>query len=230
MGLWFSEPNPDEHITAAAYIRVSTDLQAESGLSLEHQEKTAREAIEKHGWELGLICEEVISSTKPIKKRRKLNRLLEDLDKGEYDVLLVTRLDRLCRSGREFLNIVHRSQEYDWQIVCLDPPLDLTSPYGKMMAGMFALCAELEVELTRQRTREAMAVRKQKGLPVGGMPAFSDGITIDAICRLKSQGKSNRQIASILTMEGVPTSRGGIWYPETVRRVHQRAEAARGDE
>jgi DNA invertase Pin-like site-specific DNA recombinase len=209
-------------VKAAAYISVSTELQGDDGYSLEHQERAARAEIANRGWELGVICEEIASATKAPEKRRKLKRLMADLDAGEYDVLLITRLDRLCRSGRDIQNLMHRAHVNDWQLVCLDPPLDLTSPFHKAMAGMAGIWAELESQLISQRTKEGMAAKRARKLSVGGAPPFDDEDTFQTIHRLRTSGRSFRQIADVLNMEGVRAKRGGDWHYSTVNTCYRR--------
>lgn len=207
---------------AAAYIRVSTELQGDAGYSLEHQDTQARQEIEARGWDLGVICEEVVSAGKPLHKRGKLNRLLNDLDAGDYQALVITRLDRLCRSSRDFQNILHRAETNKWALVCLDPPVDLTTAAGQLFASMAAAFAEYERKLISQRTKEAIAVRRALELPTGGARPFDDADTLQTIHRLKTAGRSFREIAAVLNMEGIPSAQGGPWLYSTVNGTYRR--------
>jgi DNA invertase Pin-like site-specific DNA recombinase len=137
---------------ACAYIRVSTELQGEDGYSLDHQDQLVRKTIQDRDWTLTTIFEEVASTAKPLAKRRQLKRCLNELDQGEHDVLVITRLDRLCRSSLDFADTLARADQHGWQLLCLDPAVDLTSPYGRALAGVAAVFAQLERELISQRT------------------------------------------------------------------------------
>jgi DNA invertase Pin-like site-specific DNA recombinase len=211
---------------ACAYIRVSTELQGEDGYSLDHQDQLVRKTIQDRDWTLTTIFEEVASTAKPLAKRRQLKRCLNELDQHEHDVLVITRLDRLCRSSLDFADTLARADQHGWQLLCLDPAVDLTSPYGRALAGVAAVFAQLERELISQRTKEAMQTLKARGKPLGA-PPYADRQVIRTIVRLKDAGYSDRQVADTLNLERVPAHRGGPWYQSTINRTYQRALEAK---
>jgi DNA invertase Pin-like site-specific DNA recombinase len=77
-------------------VRVSSREQEASGLSLAAQKDASAAAALQRDWTLSHIAVEVASAGN-IRRRPVLNHLLDDLDAGKYEALIVTRLDRLAR-------------------------------------------------------------------------------------------------------------------------------------
>jgi DNA invertase Pin-like site-specific DNA recombinase len=79
---------------------------------------------------------------------------MASLRKG--DVVVVTKLDRLGRSTRELLDLIHRIDQANASFKSLgDPLFDTTSSQGRLLVTMLAVIAEFERELIRERTSEA---------------------------------------------------------------------------
>lgn len=207
----------------AAYVRVSTREQQANGLSLAGQKASlSAAAAQREGWTLAYVAVETASGAN-LKRRPVLTSLLDDLDAGRYNVLLCARLDRLARSVGDFAGMLDRAKRHGWQIVMLDPAVDMTTPYGEAMAGVAAVFAQLERALISQRTIEGLEQARAEGR-VLGMPTFSDRAVIDRMARLRDGGATFDAIADQLNAEGVPTVRGRSWYASTVRRVLLREE------
>lgn len=92
---------------------------------------------------------------------------------------------------------------------------------------MLATFAQFERRLISQRTREALAVKREKGVVLGRPPSVDDAVVRRTV-RERRCGRSFRAIADALNADGVPTGQGGKqWYPATVRAVALRAERAK---
>ena len=128
---------------AYCYARVSTAMQAEEGVSLDAQEKQLIFAAESQGYTVEMLREEG-KSGKNIKGRPVLRKALEDLDAGKAEALFVTRLDRLARSTRDFLDIVDRSHKHNWRLALLDLGLDTATYQGRFVVTIMSAMAELE--------------------------------------------------------------------------------------
>jgi DNA invertase Pin-like site-specific DNA recombinase len=217
----------------AGYLRVSSREQGATGLGLQAQkEALSAAAAHRDGWQLATVAVEIASAGN-VRRRPVLTSLLDDLDAGRYGVLVVSRLDRLARSVGDFATTLDRAKRNGWELVCLDPAVDMTTPYGKAMAGVAAVFAELERELISQRTKEGLAV----AIASGRMRArnleqeYGDRAVIDRIVRLHSppHSYSLNEIRATLEAEGVPTRRkGGRWTSTQVRRILKREEERSG--
>ena len=135
------------------YARVSTD-----GQTLAAQDA----ALHAAG------CVKVYSETASGAKtdRIQLRKAIAKL--GEGDVLIVTRLDRLARSTRDLLNVLHQVSERGAGFKSLaDVWADTTTPHGRLMLTVLGGLAEFERELIKARTGEGRARAKAAGVHMG---------------------------------------------------------------
>ncbi|HBT4707828.1 TPA: recombinase family protein, partial [Klebsiella quasipneumoniae subsp. similipneumoniae] len=134
-----------------------------------------------------VITDEGVSGSVPAMKRPAFANLVNNkLEEG--DTLIVLKLDRLGRDNIDVQQTINMLIEKGVNVQCLDLPIpNLTSNEGKLMLQMFASFAEFERNRIRERTAEAIANRKEKGLPVGRPEAVE---TTQAVRRCKEQKMS----------------------------------------
>ena len=202
---------------AIGYHRVSTEDQAESGLGLDAQVTTVRAAVDKRGWELVAERSDEGKSGKNL-NRPALSEALEMLDRGDAEVLMVAKLDRLSRSVLDFASVAERARSHDWSIVALDVDVDTTTPTGELVANITSSVAQWERRIIGQRTSEAMQALKARGERLGRPVELKDDVR-ERISADHERGISLRAIAEALNSEGVPTARHGRWHASTIRRV-----------
>lgn len=213
------------------YLRVSTDEQAVQGASLDAQKHAISGECARRGWQLVDMSSDTASAGS-MKRRPGLQRTLERLDAGDYDALVVSRLDRLSRSVGDFAQIMDRARVRGWSIVVMDPAVDMTTPFGEAMASMAAVFAQLERRLIAQRTRDGIAAKKAAGTFRGGRALPQSQPVAEHVARrivhlADVEGLSSREIARRLELEGIPSHRGGPWQHSVVLKVLHRA---RGDQ
>lgn len=200
------------------YTRVSTEEQAESGAGLAAQ-KTAIEAeVRRTGWELLELIVDPALSGASMKKRPQLIAALDRLDAGEADVLLVSKLDRLSRSVRDFATTLERARDKGWRIVLLDMG-DTSTAVGEMTANVVASAAQYERRLIGQRTKEGLAAKRAAGVRLG-RPTTLPQAVIRRIVDERASGRSLRAIAEGLTADRVDTAKV-MW----IKAVRIKAEA-----
>ncbi len=115
-----------------AYLRVSTEEQADSGAGLAAQEAAIRAECERRELPLLAMHTDAGVSGKSL-VRPALTAALADLDAGHGDVLMVSKLDRLTRSVHDVSGLMQRSEKAGWGLVALDAPVDTTTPAGRAM-------------------------------------------------------------------------------------------------
>ena len=210
---------------AYCYARVSTQMQAEDGMSLGAQEKQLIAAAELAGYEAVILREEGRSG-KNISGRPVLRQALDDLDAGKAKALFVTRLDRLARSTRDFLSIVDRSHKYEWRLALLDLGLDTGTYQGRFVVTIMSAMAEMERGMISMRQKDVHKDRRDNGkvwgVDLGPLPLVKEDIR-DRIVLEREAGLSFQDIANKLNSELVPTASGGTtWYKSTVRHLYLR--------
>jgi DNA invertase Pin-like site-specific DNA recombinase len=207
---------------AYCYARVSTQMQAEDGMSLGAQEKQMKAAAEAAGYEAVILREEGRSG-KSIQGRPVLRQALDDLDSGKAKALYVTRLDRLARSTRDFLSIVDRSHKNNWRLAMLDLGLDTATYQGRFVVTIMSAMAEMERGMISMRQKDVHQDRRDKGKVWGidlGPKSSVDEAVRQRIFIEHNAGISYRNIAEGLNKDAIPTAHSGEkWYASTVRNI-----------
>jgi len=202
---------------AVGYLRVSTADQGAHGIGLGAQRQTIEAEVRRRGWELAAVYQDVASG-KSTNGRGGLSQALEQIEVGGDDCLVVAKLDRLSRSLADFANLMERSRRRGWALIALDLGIDTTTPSGELLSSVVASVAQYERRLIGQRTKEALAVKRQQGVRLGRPPVVDAG-TASHIRRLRHAGCSFSQIADKLNAEHVRSPLGGRWYRSGVRRI-----------
>ena len=218
---------PARPTRAVAYVRVSTDEQAGSGLGLEAQEAAIRAWAAYRGVEVLAVEVDVCSGGKLPADRDGFRRALATLERGAADCLVVAKLDRLTRSSRGLVDVSDLASEHGFVLVILDPECDTSSPAGRFMLGILAEVAALERELIRERTRAALHAKRQRGERQGPGPQLDPALRGWIVAEIEA-GRSKKSLARDLNERGVPTATGhGRWYPSTILAVCRSVEYQR---
>jgi DNA invertase Pin-like site-specific DNA recombinase len=200
------------------YVRVSTEEQAGSGAGLDVQRQAIVAEAARRGWQIIGVIEDAGFSAKDL-RRPGVQEAMAVLASGSANALVVAKLDRLSRSMLDFTGLMAKAQKENWALVALDCAVDTTTPAGEAMANVLATFAQFERRLISQRTREALAAKKARGVRLG-RPSSLPSNVVDRIKRERRGGKSFAAIADGLNTDDVPTAQGGRrWYPATVRYV-----------
>jgi DNA invertase Pin-like site-specific DNA recombinase len=203
---------------AIGYARVSTVEQGVSGLGMEAQRRTIEAEATRRGWQPVCLHED-IASGRSLDRRPALAAALTALDRGDADVLVVAKLDRLSRSLADFASLMVRARKHRWAVVALDLGADTTTPAGELVANVIASAAQYERSLVSERTRSALAEKRAQGHKLGRPVSLASEVR-DRISSERQAGRTFAAIASALNAERVPTAHGGVkWYPSTVRAV-----------
>ena len=169
------KPGPDTTRFTGLTTRVSLDEQArnsEGSLANQLQHLRAHIQYKKESggedWRESGVYELRGVSGKNSVRSQEFQRIFDDIRAGRVNALLVTALDRICRSVSDFLAFFEFLTEHGVQFVSLREQFDTTSPQGKLQATMLMALAEFERAIIAQRTSEAMADRAERGSWNGG--------------------------------------------------------------
>jgi DNA invertase Pin-like site-specific DNA recombinase len=219
---------------AIGYARVSTDKQAERGVSLEAQTEKIRAMALVHDAELTDIIVDGGESAKSL-NRPGMQRLLALVDSGEVKTVIVAKLDRLTRSVKDLCELLDRFERRGVALVSVAEALDTGSAAGRLVLNIMTAVSQWEREAIGERTRDALGHKRNQRERVGniafGYRLAPDGVHVEpdaveqaaigTIRKLRASGRTLRQIAADLNEEGRRTRRGSEWRLESVARVVQ---------
>ncbi len=223
---------------AVGYARVSTIEQGSEGVSLEMQQQRIEAYATAKGLDLADVLVDEGRSGKDL-KRPALQELLARCDRGEVGDVIVWKLDRLTRRTRHLLSLVEDLfLARHIELHSVSESLDTSSPHGKFVLTLFGGLAQMERELIGERTRSALAYKRQQGQPTSHppygfksngsretmVPVPRELVIVRRILHHWRLGQSYRTIAAKLTADGVPTKQGGQWHHSTIGKVVQRRE------
>jgi DNA invertase Pin-like site-specific DNA recombinase len=167
--------NVKRQLRCAIYTRKST----EEGLDMEFNSLDAQRdscekyiQIQKHeGWTLIPDHYDDGGFSGGNTDRPALKRLIQDVEKGLIDVVVVYKIDRLSRSLLDFLNLMQVFDAQKIAFVSVTQNFDTSTSMGKLMLNVLLSFAQFEREITGERIRDKFAASKRKGIWMGGPPA-----------------------------------------------------------
>jgi putative DNA-invertase from lambdoid prophage Rac len=216
-------PPPAPSGRTYAYCRVSTDMQAEDGQSLEVQRRQLEGWAMQRGATLdGVRVEAGVSGAVPFHERPEGGKLWAELRKG--DTLVASKLDRMFRSASDCLAVVEAFKARGVSLFLLDLNGGADDVSGNGIARLFltivAAFAAFERDRIGERIRATKQAQKARGEYLGGRAPF--GFVYDdakrlqpvpkqqqvlrRIRKLASEGLTPRKISTTLAMRGVKLS------------------------
>ena len=165
---------------AIGYIRVSTEEQATQGISLDAQRAKIEAYARVKDLSLVGIVEDAGKSAKDL-KRPGVQEVLEKARKRQIDAVIIVKLDRMFRSTVDALNTAKDFDRRGVALHSISESLDTQSAMGKFFFTLTAALAEMERGLVGERTKAALARKKEKGEVYGEIPygfAAVDGVLI----------------------------------------------------
>ena len=216
----------------ALYPRVSTQEQALHGYSIAEQIERMESYCKAMGWQDRKIYTDAGFSGASL-DRPALRQLIQDVQAGSVDRVLVYKLDRLSRSQKDTLYLIEDvflASGADF--VSMTENFDTATPLGRAMIGILSVFAQLEREQIRERLSMGAIARAKAGkyggsdrLPIGydytaGHLVVNEveRAQVEAVFRMYAAGLSPRSIADTLNSEG-RLHKGGTWKPGTIRKM-----------
>ena len=217
---------------AIGYVRVSTDRQAEYGVSLDAQEAKIRAMATVQGAELIDVIVDGGESAKSL-NRPGLQRLMDLVNGGKVEGVIVAKLDRLTRSVKDLCRLLELFEKRKVALISVAESLDTGSAAGRLVITIMGAVSQWEREAIGERTRDALRHKRSNGERVGNIafgyrlsadlrhlePDPTEQTALNVIRDLRRQGRTLRGIAAILNSRGLRTRRGTEWRLESVARV-----------
>lgn len=215
-----------------SYLRVSTQKQGKSGLGIESQRQMIAEYLKG---EVPIAEYQEIETGTSKRKRVKIYEAIQQC-KDTGAVLIVAKLDRLARDVQFITSVLNSGIE----VVFADFP-----QANKFTLTILAAVAEYESKLIGERTKAALAVKKQQGFKLGNprihelqpmasaasaearkeQPLDGESMRVRAlVLMLRGQGKTNLEIAFELN-KSFRGARGARFTMQRVAQIYQKANA-----
>lgn len=225
--------------TAIGYVRVSTEMQAQEGLSLEAQKAAIVHFCAARGFKLSHIFTDVVSGAKS--QRPGLALALGALEKGA-DVLVVLKLDRLSRSLSHFCSLYERYFKNDErELISVREDFNTSSSLVRFLLNFLMSLAQLEREIIGERTREAIQHIRSLGYHFGRIPFGFDAVPVQAHPRYRvlvkdpaeqavltqiqqwtQDGATGQEMADRLNKEEAPPPAGDHWTAQVLYALRSR--------
>lgn len=229
------------------YARVSTDKQAEEGMSIPAQIEKLNLLARLNDYTVVDTIVDDGYSAKDL-NRPGIQRALEMLDRGTADAMVIVKLDRLVRNSiifQQLINGLFQKRE----LISVQDHINTTTATGRLALKIIMDVLEWERESTGERTAEVLSFlrnsgraycrhrygrekvqdgqvvhRKRKsGGTVTLRPVQQEQGVIDRILRWRADGIGYHSIANFLNDEEIPPPRGSKWHPSGVRSVERTA-------
>ena len=219
---------------AVAYLRVSTDNQiGEDRFGLEVQLQDIQKYADINNIELIAVYKELgVSGSKLI--RPALSKLYEHAETGEFQFVIIAKLDRIARELSVQLWIEKELLRSNIEIISVAEPMRCDDPMGKLFRQIMGSFAEFERNRITERLTSGRIAKAKTGKYAGGRPCFGyvsdkenkalkiNKIKVNVVRRvfeLHEQGVSFGKIAIQLNEEGHTTAQNKLFQPMQVKRI-----------
>jgi len=217
-------------MNAIGYIRVSTDMQADKGTSLENQVDRIIEFCQKKGLMLENIYEDAGFSGKNT-KRPGFQDMMKRINKGGVNAVIVWHSTRFARNLRDFINHMDLLEKKKIKFYSIEEP-EMSGSSGKAMRNLMAVFAEYQSDVTGEYTRSVKTNLKKNKKVYCAYPPLGfknqDGVLVrdpkelelvNTVTTLKAQGYSLRQIAHHFNSQGITGAKNGKFYASTIQKI-----------
>jgi DNA invertase Pin-like site-specific DNA recombinase len=221
-----------------AYVRVSTEDQAQHGVSLADQEQKVMQYAALYGHDVVQVVRDAGYSAKSL-KRPGMQEALGKLGKREVEGIVVAKLDRLTRSVRDLADLIDLAKRKDVALISVAEQFDTSTASGRMVANVLGSINQWEREAIGERTKAAISYKRSRG------EAYSSRFALygyekhagelvpvpeeQAVIRAVMAMKKTRRVADIcreLARRGCTTRAGSThWHSKVVAKIISDAAA-----
>jgi len=214
------------------YCRVSTTIQMEKDNSIKNQTKQIRDYCNRFNLELvDVFIDEGISGLKS--DRDGLNQLLDIVNKGHIDGVVVYSLSRLGRKLTNVIQWIELLLKKDIDFFSIKENFNVNEIYGKLMLQILGSLNEFEVNVLGERIKDVKQYKKSNnevycgdilyGMYKRGNRLIKNNFelkTLKLIKKMREEDLSYFKISKILNERGIKSKNKCKWYGSSVRSVY----------
>ncbi len=158
---------------AAAYIRVSTEEQAQHGLSLQAQRDTLERYVKDNNLKLvDVYADEGITARKKYRNRTEFMRMLADVQSGKIDLILFIKLDRWFRNIADYYEVQKILDDHNVRWIATEESYDTTTANGRLHLNIKLSIAQDESDRTSERIKFVFEEKRRRGEVTSGKAPF----------------------------------------------------------
>jgi site-specific DNA recombinase len=230
-------------VRCAIYTRKSTEEGLEQEFnSLDAQRESGEAYIRSQASEGWVLIPDVYSDggfTGGNMERPGLRHLMQDIEAGLVDCVVVYKVDRLSRSLLDFARMMSLFDQHQIAFVSVTQQFNTANSMGRLMLNVLLSFAQFEREIISERTRDKIAATRRKGKWTGGMPLLgydveqpgsrlvineTEAIQVRQIFDLYAEHRTLLNVVKILTERGwrnkqwttrKEVQRGGLGFTKT---------------
>ena len=176
----------------AIYARVSTSEQ-----DVKKQVQELKKYIFEQNYNLQKVYIDEISGTKS--SRPSLDLMLQDMRQGNFNCILIYKLDRLGRSLQHLITILEELHKKNIDLIVSSMNIDTKTASGKLLFNIMGAVAEFERDIIRERVIAGLDNARRKGKRLGRPPI--PWTVYNKAKRLREQGLSFRKIGKKLGVD-----------------------------
>lgn len=220
---------------AALYVRISSDTEG-TALGVKRQRDDCAALAEQLGWTIVETFEDNDVSATSGKPRPAYARMIDAIEAGRVNGIIVWDVDRLTRTPRELEDVIDYADQKGLRLASVGGDIDLATEQGRMLARMKGTVARYEVEQSARRLRRKHAELAAGGRHNGPRPFGWDLVKVDdgpSVLRINEAeaavlrecvrrvlaGEGLWTIAKDLNQRGIRGSRGNQWATNVLRGV-----------
>jgi DNA invertase Pin-like site-specific DNA recombinase len=217
-------------IRAGIYARISSDREGDN-LAISRQLADCEQLAKRKGWQVVERYVDSDISAYSGKPRPEYARMLEEIEAGAVEAVLVYHADRLHRHPRELEDFIDLCQRQRVKLATATGETDLSTHDGQLIARIQGAVARKESDDKSRRIRRKHDELAQAGrLSGGGTRPFgfeadrrtirpAEAATIRGCARCVLAGDSLRSLCLDLNRRGIATVTGSEWKPQTLKRI-----------
>jgi site-specific DNA recombinase len=217
-------------IRAGIYARISSDREGDN-LAISRQLADCEQLAKTKGWQVVERYIDADISAYGGKRRPEYERMLEEIDAGAVQAVVVYHADRLHRHPRELEDFIDLCQLRRTKLATVTGDIDLSTGDGQLVARIQGAVARKESDdKSRRITRKHQELAQAGRVSGGGTRPFGfeadrrtilseEAAIIRDFVRRALAGDSLRSICSDLNRDGIRSVTGADWSPQTLRRI-----------
>jgi DNA invertase Pin-like site-specific DNA recombinase len=217
-------------LRAGIYARISSDREGDN-LAVSRQLADCEKLATAKGWQVAERYVDADISAYSRKRRPAYERMLEEIEAGLVEGIVVYHADRLHRHPRELEDFIDLCQRFGTKLATVTGDIDLSTHDGQLIARIHGAVAKKESDDKSRRIRRKHAELAAAGrLSGGGTRPFgfeadrrtirpAEAATIRECAARALAGDSLRSICTDLNARGIATATGKQWSPQTLRRM-----------